>query len=70
MSQKCLNSELGSVFQEPAGPDRLDGDGGGEEDSYTLTLLLHFDSSPVQTQGTVSLGAQIFFWVHVDGLSS
>lgn len=52
-------------FWEPAGPDRLDEEGGRE----TLTLLLSFDYFLVETQGIVGPEAQFFFfYVYVDGL--
>lgn len=49
--------ECSCVFWEPAGPDRLDEEGGRE----TLTLLLSFDYFPVETQGIVGPEAQLFF---------
>lgn len=60
MSQTCLNSWVGFCFSG-AGRSRQAWwrRWGCEDDGYTLTLLLHFDSSPVETQGTVSLRAQI-----------
>lgn len=59
-----MNLECSCVFWEPAGPDRLDEEGGRE----TLTLLLSFDYFPVETQGIVGPEAQFFFYVYVDGL--
>lgn len=48
--------EWSCVVWEPAGPDRLDEEGGRE----ALTLLLSFDYFPVETQGIVGPEAQIF----------